>query len=96
VTCGMLSTLVYVYKNNYKQKYVNYRLRACGRVISDVSKDRDACVLRISPCKPVDEDNCQHGCRAVLYTVPLCHHKTPTEWPVVELSSTAAGLLRNV
>ena len=73
----MQSTLVHVYKNNCKQKYVNYRLRACGRVISGVSKDRDACVLRISQCKSVDEHNCQHGCRAVLYTVPLCHHKTP-------------------
>jgi hypothetical protein len=50
VTFGMLSALVYVYKNSYKQKYVNYRLWACGRVISDVSKDRDACVLRISQC----------------------------------------------
>lgn len=94
--CGMPSALVYVYENSYKQKYVNYRLRACGRVISDVSKDRDASVFRISHFKPVDEDNCQHGCRAVLYTVPQCHHKTPTEWPVVDLSSTAAGLLRNI
>jgi len=25
----MLSTLVYVYKNNYKQNYVNCHLRAC-------------------------------------------------------------------
>ena len=29
---------------------------------------------------------------AVLYTVPLCHHrKKKTEWPLVELSSIAAG-----